>query len=273
MPGRRVAGLDRVGLGLAASSWLLRWRSRSASRSRSWLAGVPPAGALVVLDDGVERESERRSARWAPGSARGCDRPSRVKDSQGPDAQPARAGARLRRGRHRAAAAAGGLVGVGDRARGGDEPAGLAGSERRARCAPTSPPWAPMPGSRNGVARHQLAQAREVLGLGGAGDGADVLERAGPALAELVDERARAAPTAARRWPARASSRSAAPGLEVRTSTNAPAACSRAAATSGSSASRPEQRVGGEGVGTEAVDGAERATACCRPAPGRRPRR
>ena len=166
-----------------------------------------------------------------------------------------------------------GLVGVGDRARGGDQPAGAAGRERRARAPRRRRPGRRCPGSRNGRVRHQLAQAREVLGLGRAGDGADVGEARAARSAELGDQSARAAPTAARRSRARGPAGRRRPGLDVRTSTNAPAALARAVVDQRLERVAAEQRVGGEGVGAEAVDGAERRRRAATPAPARRPRR
>ncbi len=89
--------------------------------------------------------------------------------------QPPGGGSQLLGG---AAAAAGGVapglaIGIHDRARCGDEPGRRVGA-KAGPSSSTEPPCAPTPGSRKIAARHQLAQAPEHLGPGGAGDGADV---------------------------------------------------------------------------------------------------
>ena len=153
-------------------------------------------------------------------------------------AQPARAAARPRRGRLGRARRRRASCGVGDRARGGDEPAGAAGRERGRERRDVAALGADA-GQQERRARHQLAQAREVLGLGRAGDGADVGEPARPGVAELGDERARGAPTAARRRRARGRARRRRRGWTCARARTRRRRARGPPAISGSSASRP----------------------------------
>ena len=129
-----------------------------------------------------------------------------------------------------------------------------------------------MPGSRNGAARHELAQAREVLGRGRADDGADVREPDVARLAELAHDRREALVDRRRR-------RAAGPGRRPRRGSRcargrtAPASSARAASTNGASESRAEERVDGHRVGAETLDVAERRRRGAERAPGRRRRR
>ena len=94
-----------------------------------------------------------------------------------------------------------------------------------------------MPGSRNGVRGISSRSAREVLGRGGADHGADVVQAARRGPARRGRRRAaRRAPTALAAL-GRRSSTSAAPGFDVRTSTNTPAPAARG--TRGAASRRP----------------------------------
>ena len=116
-----------------------------------------------------------------------------------------------------------------------------------------------MPGQQEGRARHELAQAREVLGRGGADDGADVVQaaRAGRLRAEAVDDPGDALPQ-----------RPAAGELEVLEVGRAGVGRAHEDEHPGAGGARgvderlervdAQVRVGGEGVGAEAGDVAER---------------
>ena len=151
------------------------------------------------------------------------------------------------------------LVGVGDRARRGHEAARAAGANAGASAA-TSPPCAPTPGQQERRARHQLAHPREVLGHGGAGHGADVAER--PALAQLVDQRARRSHSGS---PSRRAGRSSdVGGAGVGGAHEHEHARAGVARRGDQRLERvaPEQRVGGERVGAEARRRRRTASAC-----------
>ena len=168
----------------------------------------------------------------------------------------ARAGARPRRGRRRRArrrAPRGRWRSSARRSRG--RPRGR--RRRRARGRATSPPWAPTPGSRNGV--RGISSRMRARCSGTVAPVTAPTSASGVALAELVGQRAPGAPTAARRSRARRSSTSAAPGLEVRTSMNTPAPAARAIVDQRLERVAAEQRVGGEARRRASPgDGAER---------------
>ena len=161
----------------------------------------------------------RAGLRWAIGAMIAAAQAARVGlqgERPGRGAQPLGLGARRpRRG------FAGLLVGVRDRARGGDEAAGAAGRERRRRASRRR-----RPGRRRRAAGTACAASAracgEVLGRGGAGDGADVGESGGARLGR-ARRRARERSHSGSPPPSARSIRSAAPGFEVRTSTNTPA--------------------------------------------------
>ena len=187
---------------------------------------------------------------------------------------------------------AGLLVGVGDRAGGGDQ-AGRAVRANAGASDATSPPCAPMPGSRNGVcgissrrrarcsgwvapvtAPTSSRTARTGAAPAPAGpEPVPLRRRRGPRTGALGDRSGRrvlprglltepativrAVPTGARRSPA-ARPESAAPGLDVRTSTNTPAPARACGGDQRLQRVASEQRVGGERVGLQARDGPER---------------
>ena len=114
------------------------------------------------------------------------------------------------------------LVRARDRARGADEAAGAAGGER-GREILDAPALRADARQQERRARHELARAREMRGLGRADDGADLREAV--ARARRAARRSRASRSQTRPPPASSrSSRSAAPGFDVRTSTKMPAA-------------------------------------------------
>ena len=189
-------------------------------------AGLRPAiEAMIAPPGGLLRR--------APGRARAGARPRR---------------GRRRRGRRRAARARR------DRARRGHQPAGAARCER-GREARDSPPCAPTPGSRNGVAASARACAR------GARERSRRRPRrrrraarpGSPSSATMRASRSHSGRRASSR-----SCRSAAPGFEVRTSTKTPAPRRARGVEQRRERVAAEQRVGGEGVGAEALDVAER---------------
>ena len=118
----------------------------------------------------------------------------------------------------------------------------------------TRPPWAPTPGSRKTACGIALAQRREQRRLGRRDDRAHVgrarpaRRRRAPSSRTSVGE-----PVAQRRRSAGAASWiSAAPGLEVRTSTNTPAPARARGRDERLERVAAEQRVRGDGVGAEA---------------------
>ena len=251
---QRVSGLDDVVLGHRRRLW----RGVLAVPSVA-LVELESARSSVCLSS-VDARSDRprprpRPGRSAPGSARFATipgrsywwprrsphlgGPSRPQAHQAPDelAQPRRLGRapaprpdrRRRRARGRRRSPATRTPG---RRR---DPGAKAGARSS-----TAAPWAPTPGSSNTACGHQLAQRAEALGRGRAGHRADVGEPGSPTPARPARR-----PAPARRpltVPPSASSRSctsAAPGFEVRTSTNMPAPRARAASMNGASESRP----------------------------------
>ena len=162
-----------------------------------------------------------------------------------------------------------------DRARRGDEAAGAAGREGRARGPRRGRPARRCPGSRNGVRGISSRSAGEVLGRGGADDGADVVQRRcrAPAAPRPSTMPRDALPHALAALGSARSSTSAAPGFEVRTRTKTPASRRARGLEQRLERVDAEQRVGGEGVGAEARDRRRTASASRRPAPARRRRR
>ena len=146
------------------------------------------------------------------------------------------------------------LVGADDPARGGDEAAGPAGREG-GREVLTRPPCAPMPGSRNGArgisSRRRTRCSGTVAPVTAPTSAGRRRAPASPSPATIRATRShtRSPP----RW--RGPATSAAPGFEVRTRTNRPGARARASELERVGA---QVRVDGHGVGTEALDFAER---------------
>ena len=275
MPAQRVVHLDRVRRG-AALRRPVRRRGALIGRGRQ-VARARRLGAVVVADDARaehdrgERDGDTQSAPVAPRGARrlivpepasppplphglprigvnavfGADwaepvrapRPRRAAPRP-PRPPPRRGRRRARRGRSRSSAR---------RSRG---PAAGCGANAGPSSS-TRPPCAPTPGSRKIGVRHQLAEAAEVLGPGGARDSAHERE---PAFAARSSRPARgrsspAARAAAGRPRPGAPRR---PAFEVRTSTKQPAHAADGGADQRLERVAAEQRVRGERVHPEA---------------------
>src|SRR4051794_22248233 len=173
------------------------------------------------------------------------------------DQFPSRGSELLRGGRRSLCRVAAALaMRVDDRARGGDEARG--GMGREGRCERVDgPALGAHARQQEDRVRHQLAQAGEQVGARGSGDRTDVREAAAaPALAPgLVDHPRRALVEGLVRWLVLDLRRPRIGGADETEATRARGVgglderLERVAA---------EQRVGGEGVGAEAGDGAER---------------
>ena len=252
-----------------------RPRAPAASRSATSRGGAPSSGASEHRGVGRVVAELRRAAAargWPRGCRRGARRPRRRsrRSSRRPDRLAglvhrwhsksrwtAERRARLRRPRRpRPALAALGrfrrVRGAGDAARSGDERRGRAG-EGGAEVVGRAALGADA-GQQQDRTRHQLAQAGEEARLGRADDRSRAAELAG---CRRAGRRARHDPAAIRSCsgppPASRSSRSAAPGFEVRTRTKTPAPAAAAADRRAARASRRRAGIDGGGVGAEAA--------------------
>ena len=155
--------------------------------------------------------------------------------------------------------AAGRLVRGRDRARGGHQAGGGVGGERGREVLDAAALGAD-PGQQEDRPRHELAHARDVLGRGGADDGADVVQ-AGRLRRRLRRARRRPprrAPTAARRPRARGPRRRRRRGWTCGRARTSPRAAARAASTSTSSVSTPRYGLAVNASTPQAGDVAER---------------
>ena len=273
MPDGVSPGLDRVASCARLRDFCLPSGRRRRGRARARLAAPSPARARAVDDD--EEGDAKTPAQAARESARGCDRPSgamiapagRLRRAP----RPARAGARPRRGPPSAGSPPGCSCARRSSARRSRAPPARPGAKAGASVA-TSPPWAPMPGSRNGVRGISSRMRARCSGAvapvtaptrrGRTAPGAPARRRAREALPQrpAVGELAGRTGRARRGWRcARARTRRRRPRVR-----RAIERLERVAA---------QQRVGGQRVGAEARRRRRTATASRRTTPGRRRRR
>ena len=282
----------------ACTVYVRRWRrvrrGRRGRRGRDACSGGRRARArrhelVVAAPEGRpprRRPRPRPRARSAPASGLGCARASSVDPGMaeeqrriGRAARPERyasahAAARSRSASARAASAgraAAALVRGDDGARRGDEAAGAPRREGGREVLHAAALGADAREQEDG-ARHELAQARDVLGRGRADDRADVRQRVARPAPSSSTRRATRSHTGSpsrvgRSWT------SAAPGFDVRTRTKTPARASRAALGQDAERVAPHVRVRREGVGAQALRRARTASASRRRAPARRRRR
>ena len=275
-----VAVLDGV-LDRRRAGGSRRWRSPDCSPSR---VGAVVVGAQRAADDQHDRgrdhhqqhrsEDPRRPARRLAIAARGLHwRRNRRRSSAAGGPLPAQRAALCETAQTRSrssAAARGRIRGARDRARGGDEHRRRVARERRPELGRAAALGADA-GDEEDRIRHQLAQPREV-------GAARSRRRPRPSRSARTRPPAAArarrpsAPAARAAGPSGVgrSSTSAAPGFEVRTRANRPAAARSAAVDQRLERVAAEQRVDGRRVGAQARDLAPRRRRRSRTAPGRR---
>ena len=223
---RRVAGLDRVRLGLLGRLLLLG-RVLVAVAVAVAPAGVPelpPAGSRASWTTEYSTKAKAISAMGARNRAglRRAIGPAILSEAPGLLAQALGLGAGgfgRRAARLRCALAIEREAVTRPPAR----PGANAGAS-----AATSPPWAPMPGSRNGVAGISSRRRARCWGSVAPGDGADVGEAGAARLAELGDDAREPFPQAFAGRRARGRGRPPRPGWTCGRARTRPPRCARA---------------------------------------------